>query len=190
MTARGFNLQQPQTAHQIVHDDRSMFGVTIQTRDHALFLLVNVHLQPKLSHAAQSSALRAVSALYDMVKPALAIVGRDFNMSMLVNSPRRCACGLNGRLRPFRPMLTPGTPTTYTTRRGHVTATAIDQVFIRGSLADHNGILLPAPKTHPALYMAFTPTTAKPDPYSWKRFRWRLATPEQLQPASAIVSLV
>ena len=37
--------------------------------------------------------------------------------------------------------------------------------------------------------MAFTPTTAKPDPYCWKRFRWRLATPEQLQHASTLVSL-
>ena len=87
-------------------------------------------------------------------------------------------------------MFAPGTPTNYTTRRGNSTATAIDQVFIRGPLADHDGILLPAPNTHLALYVAFTPTTAKPDPFSWKRFRWRLASPGELLHATAVVSLV
>uniref|UniRef100_A0A7S1N0U7 Endonuclease/exonuclease/phosphatase domain-containing protein n=1 Tax=Eutreptiella gymnastica TaxID=73025 RepID=A0A7S1N0U7_9EUGL len=181
-------LQGASAEHTVVLDDRHVLAVLVPTKSHGMLLLVCVHIHPKLSHAGQTSVLRAVANVEGMAKPELTILAGDLNMSPEADGPLRYAMSKQGVLRSFRPVFPVGTKTNFTYRQGQAAATAIDHIYIKGSVLDMEGLILPAYSTHSALYATATPSTAKPDPFAWKLFRWTICSPEQWAAASAHVS--
>ena len=87
------------------------------------------------------------------------------------------------------PRLPPATPTNFTTRHGSPRSTAIDHIFATGPIASHTHHVLPCHTSHAMVLAQVTLHHRACDAHSWRLFRWRLATIEDMDSLSAALDL-
>ena len=77
----------------------------------------------------------------------------------------------------------------FTTRHGSPRSTAIDHIFATGPIASHTHHVLPCHTCHAMVLAQVTLHHRSCDAHSWRLFRWRLATVEDMDSLSAALDL-
>ena len=135
-----------------------------------------MHVHPDLDYRGQRAVLVNLTTLAIYLRPALELIGGDFNMS--ITDPRwplAPACRAQGCLQRYRSALPPHTPTHFTSTNGRQSATAIDHIFLRGARSVPGADVLPAPTPHCPVLATVEPTEGLADVRSWRLIRWRSA---------------
>ena len=158
---------------EALRDARTDLVTLLQTRVYGPVLAGTVHFPPKQPARACHAVMRTWSALRQTLHPKYAIFQGDFNMSRAAGTPLEQALRPSGALAAFSPLLPPDCATNFCTVDGTPTATAIDHLLLHGACAHREHHLLPLCRTHVAVYAALHLQDARPDPFSWKLYRWR-----------------
>ena len=170
-------------------DSRENFALLLPTRAYGDVLVNSAHLPPKLPDRARHGFMRAWATLRTTTKPRYALIQVDMNMLRDSGTPLEQALRPSGALASFTPLLPANCATNYTTTLGVPAATAIDHILMYGSWSSSTYALLPLWHSHLALFAEVTPTDAKPDPFAWKRYRWRSTDSQQIRSLATVVNV-
>ena len=153
-------------------------------------LVLNVHFHPKITYREWMQQVRRMEQLRRDLQPDYSFLSGDFNATDAPNTPLASALSPSGALHNYLRVLPTGTPTNHTIVEGARRATAIDHVFIHGPVAEARQQLLPSRSSHAVIVVTVTLLTASADTWAWRRFRWRRASPLELDILGAALDLV
>ena len=127
--------------------------------------------------------------LRSYIRPDLCVLLGDLNSTGAPGTPLASALGALGLLSAWHRLVPPATPTNFTTRHGSPRSTAIDHIFATGPIASHTHHVLPCHTSHAMVLAQVTLHHRFCDAHSWRLFRWRLATIEDMDSLSAALDL-
>ena len=127
--------------------------------------------------------------LRSCIRPDLCVLLGDLNSTGAPGTPLASALGALGPLSAWHRLVPPATPTNFTTRHGSPRSTAIDHIFATGPIASHTHHVLPCHTSHAMVLAQVTLHHRSCDAHSWRLFRWRLATIEDMDSLSAALDL-
>ena len=170
-------------------DTREDLAVALPTRQYGLVLAISAHLPPKLPDRARHAVMRAWSTLRTITNPRYALIQGDLNMPRDPGTPLEQALRPGGSLSAFSPALPRGTATNFIATLGVPAATCIDHLLVYGAWSDVQCSLLPLQHSHLAIVAELTPRDAKPDPFAWKRYRWRSTERDATRLLAVVLSI-
>ena len=152
-------------------------------------LLFNAHLPPRLSYSEWVSEVKLMNHLRTRMRPDLCVLLGGLKSTGAPGTPLASALGALGPLSAWHHLVPPATPTNFTTRHGAPRSTAIDHIFATGPIASHTHHVLPCHTSHAMVLAHVALHHHSGDAHSWRLFRWRLATPEDMDSLSAALDL-
>ena len=152
-------------------------------------LLFNAHLPPRLSYSEWVSEVKLMTHLRTRMRPDLCVLLGDLNSTGAPGTPLASALGALGPLSAWHRLIPPATPTNFTTRHGSPRSTTIDHIFATGPIASHAHHVLPCHTSHAMVLAQVTLHHRLCDAHSWRLFRWRLATLEDMDSLLAALDL-
>ena len=153
-------------------------------------LVVNVHLHPKIPYRQWLQQVLRMEQLRRELQPSYTYLAGDLNATDAPGYPLSSALSPSGPLRDYHRVLPTGTTTNHTTVKGIRRATAIDHAFIHGPVAEARHQLLSSPSSHAVIVITVTLLTKSADAWAWRRFRWRQASPSDMDAMGAALDLV
>ena len=183
------SLRAPSQPADLVYDGPHWIASTVPLSLSGRALLFNGHLPPRLSYAEWLSKVKLMNHLRARMRPDLCVLLGDLNSTGAPGTPLASALGALGPLSPWHRLIPPATPTTFTTRHSAPRSTAIDHIFASGPIASHTHHVLPCHTSHAMVLAQVTPHHRSCNAHSWRLFRWRLATPEDMHSLSATLVL-
>ena len=153
-------------------------------------LVVNVHLHPKIPYREWLQQVRRMEQLRRDLQPSYTYLAGDLNATDAPGTPLSSALSPSGPLRDYHRVLPTGTTTNHTTVKGIRRATAIDHAFIHGPVAETRHQLLSSRSSHAVIVITVTLLTKSADAWAWRRFRWRQASPSDMDAMGAALDLV
>ena len=157
-------------------------------------LVLDVHLHPKIPYREWPQQVRRMEQLRRDLQPSYTFLAGDLNATDAPGTPLSSALSRSGPLHDYLRVLPPGTTTNHTTVKGVRRATAIDHVFIHGPVAEARHQLLSSRSSHAVshavIVVRVTLLTKSADARAWRRFRWRRASPSDMDAMAAALDLV
>ena len=183
------SLRAPSQPADLVYDGQHWIASTVPLSLGGRALLFNAHLPPRLSYSEWVSEVKLMNHLRSRVRPDLCVLLGDLNSTGAPGTPLASALGALGPLSAWHRLVPPATPTNFTTRHGSPRSTAIDHIFATGPIASHTHHVLPCHTSHAMVLAHVTLHHRSCDAHSWRLFRWRLATIEDMDSLSAALDL-
>ena len=183
------SLRAPSQPADLVYDGQHWIASALPLSLGGRALLFNAHLPPRLSYSEWVSEVKLMNHLRSRVRPDLCVLLGDLNSSGAPGTPLASALGALGPLSAWHRLVPPATPTNFMTRHGSPRSTAIDHIFATGPIASHTHHVLPCHTSHAMVLAQVTLHHCSCDAHSWRLFRWRLATVEDMDSLSAALDL-
>ena len=183
------SLRAPSQPADLVYDSPHLIASAVPLSLGGRALLFNAHLPPRLSYSEWVSEVKLMNHLRSRMRPDLCILLGDLNSTGAPGTPLASALGALGPLSTWHRLVPPATPTNFTTRHGSPRCTAIDHIFATGPIASHAHHVLPCHTSHAMVLAQVTLHHRSCDAHSWRLFRWRLATLEDMDSLSAALDL-
>ena len=183
------SLRAPSQPADLVYDGQHWIASAVPLSLGGRALLFNAHLPPRLSYSEWVSEVKLINHLRSRVRPDLCVLLGDLNSTGAPGTPLASALGALGPLSAWHRLVPPATPTNFTTRHGSPRSTAIDHIFATGPIASHTHHVLPCHTSHAMVLAQVTLHHRSCDAHSWRLFRWRLATVEDMDSLSAALDL-
>ena len=183
------SLRAPSQPADLVYDSPHWIASTVPLSLGGRALLFNAHLPPRLSYSEWVSEVKLMNHLRSCIRPDLCVLLGDLNSTGAPGTPLVSALGALGPLSAWHRLVPPATPTNFTTRHGSPRSTAIDHIFATGPIASHTHHVLPCHTSHVMVLAQVTLHHCSCDAHSWRLFRWRLATIEDMDSLSAALDL-
>ena len=152
-------------------------------------LLVNAHLPSRRLYSEWVSEVKLMNHLRHRIRPDLCVLLGDLNSTGAPGTHFAFALRPLGPLSVWHRLIPPATPTNFTTRQGAPQSTAINHIFATGPIASHTHHVLPCHTLHAMVLARVTLHHRSCYAHSWRLFRWRLATPEDMDTLSAALDL-
>ena len=183
------SLRAPSQPADLVYDGQHWIASAVPLSLEGRALKFNAHLPPRLSYSEWVSEVKLMNHLRSRVRPDLCVLLGDLNSTGAPGTPLASALGALGPLSAWHRLVPPATPTNFTTRHGSPRSTAIDHIFATGPIASHTHHVLPCHTSHAMVLAQVTLHHRSCDAHSWRLFRWRLATVEDMDSLSAALHL-
>ena len=183
------SLRAPSQPADLVYDGQHWIASAVPLSLGGRALLFNAHLPPRLSYSEWVSEVKLMNHLRSRVRPDLCVLLGDLNSTGAPGTPLASALGALGPLSAWHRLVPPATPTNFTTRHGSPRSTAIDHIFATGPIASHTHHVLPCHTSHAMVLAQVTLHHRSCDAHSWRLFRWRLATVEDMDSLSTTLDL-
>ena len=183
------SLRAPSQPADLFYDSPHWIASTVSLSLGGRALLFNTHLPPRLSYSEWVSEVKLMNHLRSCIRPDLCVLLGDLNSTGAPGTPLASALGALGPLSAWHRLVPPATPTNFTTRHGSPRSTAIDHIFATGPIASHTHHVLPCHTSHAMVLAQVTLHRRSCGAHSWRLFRWRLATIEDMDSLSAALDL-
>ena len=124
------------------------------------------------------------------MRPDYTFLSGDLNATDVAGTPLTSALSPSGPLHLYRRVLPSGTTTNHTVVKGTLRATAIDHMFVHGPVDGTQYRLLSSRSSHAIILTTVTVLTKSADTWAWRLFRWRRASPQEMDSFGAALDFV